>query len=349
LAEGHQTSWSERFRTHDYHDRYVERVVGDPSRRKAEPSAPTAYGWRVWWKQFTTLSRRYTAVLTADRRNLALILLQAPLLGLMILIALPADQLSPAPPSEFRLVSQASLVLLVVVLGTTWLGLSNAIREVSKELPLFRRERAAGLSLPAYVGSKVAVLGGVTVVQSAVLVAIATSRQGGPTEGAVIGWPLGELMVVGALAGLAAMTVGLFVSAAAGTTDRAITVLPIALVFLLLLALGGIFPEIGDRPVLRQLGYVASTQWGFAGAASTVELNDLQAVTGVLTRVESVQVDDPEPVFRAAQTGDPGEPRWDHDAGAWLTACGALLGLTLLASLATGLVLLRGDAARRAG
>jgi ABC transport system ATP-binding/permease protein len=286
-------------------------------------------------------------VLGADRRNLALMLLQAPLLGLLMLAALPSHQLSPAPPSEFRLISQASLVLLVIVLGTTWLGMSNAIREIAKELPIYRRERVAGLSRSAYIASKVTVLGVVTVLQSAVLVAVATSRQGTPGDGALTGWPLGELIVVSAFAGLAAMAMGLFISAAAGTTDRAVTVLPIVLVFLLVLALGAVFPQIGERPVLNQLGYLGSTQWGFAGMASTVDLNDLQAVTGVLTRVNSVQVDNPAPLFRAVHKGDRGDPRWDHDPGAWLTACGALLGLTLAGAFAAGLAVRRDEGSRR--
>jgi hypothetical protein len=276
-------------------------------------------------------------------------LLQAPLLGLLMLAALPAHQLSPAPPSEFRLISQGSLVLLVIVLGTTWLGMSNAIREIAKELPIYRRERVAGLSRTAYVASKMTVLGVVTVVQAAVLVAIATSRQGATGDGALIGWPLGELIVVSALAGVAAMAIGLFISAVARTTDRAVTVLPIVLVLLLVLALGAVFPQIGKRPVLNQLGYLGTTQWGFAGMASTVDLNDLQAVTGVLTRVDSIKVDDPAPLFRAVHKGDRGDPRWDHDPSAWLTACAALLGLALAAAVATSLALRRDEAGRRVG
>ena len=348
LSEGQATSWKERFREHEYYEQYVQREAAPAEREEVETTdlrpPPVRRGW---WRQFTTLSLRYAAVLAADRRNLALMLLQAPLLGLLMLAALPSHQLSPAPPSEFRLISQASLVLLVIVLGTTWLGLSNAIREIAKELPIYRRERVAGLSLSAYIGSKVAVLGVVTIVQAVVLVAIATSRQGASGDGALTGWPLGELMVVAAFAGLAAMAAGLFISAAAGTTDRAVTVLPIALVFLLVLALGSVFPQIGRRPVLNQLGYLASTQWGFAGMASTVDLNDLQAVTGVLTRVDSINVDNPAPLFRAVHQGDRGDPRWDHDANAWLTACGALLGLTLMAAFAAGLALRRDEAGRR--
>jgi ABC transport system ATP-binding/permease protein len=348
LADEKTTSWKERFREHEYFEQYVEREAA-PAEAEEDASADfrAPHVRRGWWRQFTTLSRRYAAVLTADRRNLALMLLQAPLLGLLMLAALPSHELSPAPASEFRLISQASLVLLVIVLGTTWLGMSNSIREIAKELPIYRRERVAGLSLSAYVASKVAVLGLITVLQSVVLVAVATSRQGITGDGALTGWPLGELMAVAALAGLAAMAVGLFVSAAAGSTDRAVTVLPIVLVLLLVLALGAVFPQIGERPVLNQLGYLGSTQWGFAGMASTADLNDLQAVTGVLTRVNSVQVDDPAPLFRAVHRGDRGDPRWDHDASAWLTACGALLGLTLVAALATDLALRRTEMSRR--
>ena len=187
----------------------------------------------------------------------------------------------------------------------------------------------------------------ITVLQSAVLVAIATSRQGISGDGALTGWPLGELIAVASLAGLAAVAAGLFISAAAGTTDRAVTVLPIVLVLLLVLALGAVFPQIGDRPVLNQLGYLGSTQWGFSGMASTADLNDLQAVTGVLTRVNSVKVDNPAPLFQAVHKGDRGDPRWDHDPGAWLTASGALLGLTLLGAFATDLALRRKDSGRR--
>src|SRR4029077_9340591 len=155
LSDDKTTSWKERFREHEYHEQYVQREAAPPESEEAEPGdlrAPPVR--RGWWRQFTTLSLRYTAVLAADRRNLALILLQAPLLGLLMLATLPSHQLSPAPPSEFRLISQASLVLLVIVLGTTWLGMSNAIREIAKELPIYRRERVTGLSRSAYVTSK---------------------------------------------------------------------------------------------------------------------------------------------------------------------------------------------------
>jgi ABC transport system ATP-binding/permease protein len=340
LEQPDHVDWGPRFRAHPYHATYVERTA--PSIPAESPERSTApVRMRGRWHQFVALSRRYAAVIVADRRNLTLLIGQAPLLGLLLLVALPSGQLATSPPSQLRLVSQASLVLLVVVLGVSWLGMSNAVREIAKELPVYRRERAAGVSLVAYLGSKAFVLGAITILQAVVLMALALSAQHGPSHAVLLGWPLGEMMVIGALTGIAAMAIGLFISAAAKTSDRATTVLPIVLVFLLVLALGGVFPQIGNKPVLKQLGYVASTRWGFAGMASTSDLNDLQAVTGVLTRTPAVNVDDPNALFQAFRERYRGDPLWEHSTSAWLADAGALIGLALAALLAAGFVLRR--------
>ncbi len=330
-----------RFRAHPYYATYVERTAPVATRTQPTPRAASPVSTRGRWHQFVALSRRYAAVIVADKRNLALLLGQAPLLGLLLLVALPSGQLASSPPSQLRLVSQASLVLLVVVLGVSWLGMSNAVREIAKELPVFRRERAAGVSLVSYLGSKAFVLGAITVLQAVVLVALALSAQHGPARAVLLGWPLGEMMVIASLTGIAAMAIGLFVSAAAKTPDRATTVLPIVLVFLLVLALGGVFPSIGNKPVLKQLGYVASTRWGFAGLASTSDLNNLQAVTGVLTRTPAVNVDDPTALFRAFRRRYHGDPLWQHSSSALLADAAALVGIALVALLAAGVILRR--------
>ncbi len=362
LDEHPETDWGARFRAHPAYEQYVRRggvaaaaasdesdgpaPAGPPAAAVAAAHAPSSRGWL---KQYVTLTRRSFAVLASDRRNLALVLAQAPVLGLLMLVALPSGELAPAPASQLRLISQASLVLLVVVLGVTWLGMSNAVREIAKELPIFRRERAGGLSISAYVASKATTLGVVTVFQAAVLVALATADQGGPVYASILGWPIGELILGAALAGIAAMCIGLLISALARTSDRATTILPVVLVFQLVLALGGVFPQIGNKPVLKQLGYVSSARWGFAIVASTSDLNNLQALTGVLTRTPSVNLRDPAPLFTALATGDRGDPSWDHTAAAWWKDAAALLAIAAVALAATGLALRRIDPGRRAG
>jgi ABC-type multidrug transport system ATPase subunit/pSer/pThr/pTyr-binding forkhead associated (FHA) protein len=336
------TDWPARFRAHPLHRQYVE-AAGDVETQPAGPrEAPSPHGGS-FARQLGTLSRRYVRVIAGDRRALVLLALQAPLLGLLMLVALPADELAPPPLGELRLLSKAGLVLLIVVMGATWLGASNATREIVKELPVYRRERAVGLSIPAYVGSKALVLGALTIVQAVVLVLLATARQRGPTDATVLGWPLGELIAVIAATGLAGMALGLLVSALASRVDRAMALLPVLLLVELILAMGAVFPDLSEKPVLRQAGYVAGTQWGFAAAASTVDLNALDALNDVARELPTIDLRDPGGLVRSLASLDEGEGRWEHEPGPWLTAMLALGGLTVAALVGTGLALRRYD------
>ncbi len=309
-------------------------------------SPPTPVSGQGWWSQFRTLTARYIEVLAADRRNSALLLLQAPILGVLLLAALPSGELGPPPTTEVRLVSAAGIVLFVLLLGATWLGANNAIREIARELPMFRRERAAGLSLSAYVASKAAVLGALTAGQAVVLVALATARQDGPGDAVLLGWAPGELMLVVAMAGVASMALSLFISALAGTAERATSVLPVVLILQLVLAAGVVLPEIVDKPVLNQMSLVSSAQWGIAGAASTVDLNRLQVFDERLRDLRTVDARDPDRAVDALAAAPSPNGRWSHDRGSWLTSFLVLIALTVVPLIGTALALRRHDPGR---
>lgn len=301
---------------------------------------------RSWWSQLATLSARNIAVLAADRRNAALLLLQAPVLGLLLLAALPPGELGLPAPTEVRFVSVAGLVLFVLVLSVTWVGANNATREIARELSILRRERAIGLSLSAYVTSKALVLSGLTIVQSIVLVSLAIGRQRGPVSAVVLGWGRGELIVVVALAGLAAMALGLLVSAVAGTPERASSLLPMVLIVQLLLSAGIVLPEIVDKPVMREAAMFSSAHWGVAGAASTSDINHLQAFDDRLRELRAVDAADPAPAVEILTRDVQPEQRWEHTRRAWLTSVLALLALTIIPLVAATYLLRRYDPGR---
>lgn len=332
LSASNAGDWSARFRQHPDYQRFVGGRTGRPALEPAdhEARAPVGAAPRRWLSQFWLLTRRYWRVMTSDRRNLFLLALQPPLLGLLMLAALPAHELSPPPVGELRIVSRAGLVLLVVVLGVTWLGASNAVREIAKETAILRRERAVGLSPAAYVASKAVVLSALVVLQAAVLVPIAVARQGGPATGSVLGSPMLELVVVCALAGIAGTALGLLISAFAGSVDRAMTILPVLLIFLMLLAMGGLFPDLVDKPVLKQASYAASTQWGFSAAASTVDLDRLQSVDRLARDVPSVRLNDTRPALDALARDSEVDWRWRHETYAWLKDTAALVALSVI-------------------
>ena len=211
LITDDERDWSGEFRRHDDYQRFVVPSLPDeppggaaepPARRVVLPALPSPTDWLA---HFWMLTRRYAQVIAGDRRNLALLLAQPVVLGLLMLAVLPAGELAAPDAGEVRVVSRAGLVLLVVTLGATWLGASNAVREIVKEGSILRRERAVGLSVSAYVGSKVVVLGLLTEIQCALLALIALARQGSHDGGSLLGSPLLELVVVAMLTGLAAM------------------------------------------------------------------------------------------------------------------------------------------------
>jgi hypothetical protein len=219
-------------------------------------------------------------------------------------------------------------VLLVLVLGATWIGASNAVREIAKELPIVRRERAAGLSSVAYVGSKCVVLGALTAAQCTVMALIALARQGPHGAGSLLSSPLIELIAVAVMAGLAGMALGLLISALAGTVDRAMTVLPVVLLLEMLLALGAVFPDVVEKPGLKQASYLASAQWALSGSASTVDLDRLQSVEKVSREIPTARLDAPLETFRQAEDSLSRDVRWKHDEQTWLLDLGALALLT---------------------
>jgi hypothetical protein len=157
----------------------------------------------------------------------------------------------------------------------------------------------------------------------------------------VLGWPLGELMVAGALMGIAALALGLLCSSLVNSVAAAIALLPVLLIFQLLIMQGGVFS--GTKPVLYQLSFVSSSGWGFADMASTVKLNDQQAVWNVARQVSTVNTQDPQQLFSVLSHPSRGNPRWNHQTGAWIRAMVALLVLTVAGAVVSIAVLRRFD------
>lgn len=274
LERDRAANWAERFRRDPSYARYIgtpldQRASAPPAREEPRPPVPS----HEWSRQLWTLVRRYLAVIVADRRNLALLLLQAPILGLLMLAVFSSDALTAIPNRH------ASTVLLTLALSATWLGASNSVREIVKERAIYLRERSVGLLPSAYVASKLVVLAMLTVIQAVVLANIGLAGQEGVGAADGGGVFAGDLVLNTAIAGIAGMTLGLLISGVVSSPDRALTVLPILLIAQLVLA----NPQFEiDRPPLRELSQLASAKWAFSANAATIDLRSLQDATCAL-------------------------------------------------------------------
>ena len=350
-----ETGWTERFERSPIHQEFVARPLAAYTTPAAPPVDVRAVRTRGWLRQFSTFSRRYARSLFADRRNLLILGAAAPVLGLIFLLRLPSEQLQSVEPGKApQLFSRASAPLMLLAIAMTQLGLNLAGREIVRELPLFRRERAVGLSITAYVASKFAVLAGIGALQALVCVAIALARQGGPDDGVVLSSGRAELVVVYFMTWLAAMTLGLLASAVATSEQRLTLVLPALLGLQTLAVSGTAIASVPSVPVLDQTEYVASASWGFTAAASTVQLNQLNAFNSAIGEIDIDKArEDPRSVITDAlnhiETKDPnnldtlGNPDFNHEARAWWRAMIVLAVLSLGALAGTVIALRRYD------
>jgi ABC transport system ATP-binding/permease protein len=336
--------WKGLYRASTLFKMYIDDVAGlRPSGAGADNvpiNAPPRRGGLL--RQFSILTRRYVSVTVSDRVNSMLLAIQAPILALIVLLAIAPNGFNAHELHAQRAAVQCALFL---VISATYLGAGNAIREIVKELPIYTRERAIGQSIAAYLGSKVVVLSVITLLQALVLVLVGAARQGGSDPGTFLPSLRLELVVDIALAGLAAMALGLFISALVSRADKALTLLPLLLVPQLVLS----FPQlqIETKPVLSQLSYFASAQWGYAAMASSIDLNRLAYLDArtIDPRIHG----DPEnataalvqSVKTASVTGM--RKRWRHVPLYWALDCGALAVLFVISIAGAAVGLRRRD------
>jgi ABC transport system ATP-binding/permease protein len=352
LEERRDVDWKAAFRATPEYTKLVTEplasadLVPIPVRPNIDPPPPPTPELH----QMSVLIRRYLAVIRADRGFALTLALQAPVFGILFALMFFFNTMLTSEALN------ASLLIWLIVIGATWLGTSNAIREIVKELPIYRRERAIGLSAGAYVMSKVVVLGVITLLQAAILVPLSMLYQSLPaqnspaqaalliaagidpasanvdlaTTGVVLGSQLTELIVVAVIVGIASMALGLLISAVIGGVDRAATLLPVVLVVQVIVSVPIIS---GSSPVLQAIGYAMSARWGMAAAASTVDLGDLRRPYIQMTET-----------VRAGQViedlGPYDQPTWKHELAVWGADVAILLALTV-AGLAGAWIALR--------
>ena len=212
--------WAERFLRSPFYKTYItDRLTepADPSpRQAATPAIKTRRRW-FDWSQTGTLMRRYLDLIVSDHRNLAILLLQAPLIALLIGLVFDTEG---TLLERARAESQISFML---VLSAIWFGCLNSAREVVKELPIYLRERSVNLGITPYLLSKILPLAMLCLLQCVMLLAIVSALVSLP------GGFMGRVWVL-FLAGMASTAMGLAVSAFVDSNDKAVAMAPILLI-----------------------------------------------------------------------------------------------------------------------
>src|SRR5580658_1865776 len=305
--------WQAEYRNSPYFRQYV--VAGMEGAAQSQQRGPRAIPGparksRNLLAQTMTLIRRYTAVVASDRSLLLLLIGSVIALGALAQF-FPPHKFNGGPPPGQKPNFNATPELLILILCASFSGALNSIRELVKERPIYARERAAGLSSGAYLVSKLVVLGVISGVQALVLAAIGLFGKQFPLHGSVVPSAVLAIALPTALVAIVSMAIGLLISSAVGKSEQAMP-LVFVIVIIQVVMTGGLL-AIAGKIGLEQLAWLTPSRWGFAAAASTVNLNYISG--GPQARVL--------------------DPLWVHSAHNWLLCVGALIALFAFYSLIT--------------
>jgi ABC transport system ATP-binding/permease protein len=235
--------------------------------------------------QFGLLFGRYLKVKARDVGGTAIMLLQAPIIG--VLLAMVFGGQKEASPywclgalqelakrsntvgegTEDLLKNMAvtpdnagSIFFLVVT--AVWFGTSNAAREIVSEVAIYKRERMVNLKLFNYVFSKFLLLTLFCVIQCSILLAIvffSLGYNGGMQAFAI------ELVTLVVVA-MNSVAVGLLLSTLVSSSEAAMALTPIALIPQVVL--GGLMVPMTTNPLLEIPMLLMPARWGFQGVVA---------------------------------------------------------------------------------
>ncbi|MER6247922.1 FHA domain-containing protein [Streptomyces sp. BK205] len=305
--------WAGRWKGSQHYQMYAADIdavapqsVQTPPMQGMKPPKPQG-----WTGQFTTLVRRYVAVIASDKGFLALMVILPAVLGAVSLLIDFGNALLPKPVDPRTKLpepnSTATTVLLILAVGACFAGAANSVRELIKERVIYERERATGLSRSAYLMSKVFVLGVITVLQGLLVGVIGFSSRGIPKEGLVLGHAtLAELCLPVMGLGFTSMMFGLIISALVKTSEKT---MPLLVMFAIVqVVFTGCLFTLNGAVGVNEFSYLMPSRWAVAAAGATLDFN---------------QVNPPKP-------GGATDPLWNHTVSAW--------GLDMLALVALGVV-----------
>jgi ABC-type multidrug transport system ATPase subunit/ABC-type multidrug transport system permease subunit len=264
LAGEHTSAiWAERF----------AESVGNSANSKArrgvpQPPTPTTRSntkptgvFRQWW----LLTRRNVDVLFRNRLTLAVLLGSPVLVTAMMATLFKHGAFDTSSAAD---VGPAQIVFWIAFAGF-FFGLTYGLLQIVGEMAVFRRERLAGLSVGAYVASKVTALLPVLAGVSAVLLGVLRALGRLPA----VGWDVyAFLFVTIVIEAISALALGLLASAAVSNAAQAALALPM-LCFPQVLFGGAIVPVDQMATPGRLMSLVLSNRHAFDALGRDLDLD----------------------------------------------------------------------------
>ncbi|HEY7330060.1 MAG TPA: ATP-binding cassette domain-containing protein [Gemmataceae bacterium] len=247
--------WIRKYTGSDYQREYVL----ERGKRQPLPPLPAVSGkvpgaLTQWW----TLVRRSLAIKRRSTLNTAVLLIQAPLIAALIILVYGKQASAAVHENNWvDVATSVAVALFLQLLAALWFGCSNAVREIVSEWAVYQRERMVGLNLGSYLAAKLTVLGGLCVVQCAVLLGIVH-------WGCALQAPWPPLFGFLILCALTGVGLGLLISAVARNSSAAVSLLPVMMLLMVILG-GALQPVHRMTEAARIICAAVPSRWAYEG------------------------------------------------------------------------------------
>jgi ABC transport system ATP-binding/permease protein len=225
-----------------------------------------------WFYQLRVLIARYFRVIASDKTYLAILIILPFILAIVGFATGNDSGLGEGSSADLFFNPQSRSLLLVFILGASFMGIAASVQELVKERSIFERERSIGLSPGAYLFSKILVLGLIVLLQTIVFVSLSMVGRDGPQSSVVFGSGLFEVTLVASVLGIVSMLVGLFISSVVRTTD--VTMPALVLVTMAQVVFSGAVP-LRSHSLIDVVGIVNPGYWAMNGLAAIIDIEDL--------------------------------------------------------------------------
>ena len=218
-------------------------------------------------RQWLLLTQRNAEILSRARLTLA-ILAGAPIMVLlMFLVLFRPGAFAPAQPNPEATV----MIVFWVAFGGFFFGLTYGLLQICTEFAVLRRERFAGLNAGAYVLAKAAVLLPLLAVVDLLFLVVLRALGRLPETG-----DYGAMFVTLLLSSVAALGLGLLISAAVAEPSQATIALPMVC-FPQVLFVGAILPVPAMAVVGKWISFAMTDRWAFEALGHSLGVAGLWA------------------------------------------------------------------------
>ena len=314
VAQQKAATCEENLKRSPYYQRYVaDRQRELPQIQQEAGATKSQRGPKVSMvRQFFVLTRRYLDLVLRDKLLLSVLMLVMPLIGALLLQIsdnnwlvgnslaeienqLAADLVAGESNASYAIVGHSQILLFIMALASVLLGLFASVYEIVKEWPIYQRERMVTLRILPYIASKVVVLGAFALIQCLLFMLVVGLKVDFPKEGVLLPAPV-EMYITLVLGTLAAILLGMLISAIVPNPNTVIYILFMVLFFQMIYA-GVLF----DLPGFTdQFSNLTLTRWAVEGMGSSVDMEWLNSLTRTrfqpdpLTEEVSMEIEKPD-------------------------------------------------------